>query len=64
MTTKINHEYKIGDQVFLVSDTEQVARKVLKIIVLPAGVIMYSIRIDAAEVDVYEAELTADKNVI
>jgi hypothetical protein len=50
-------EFKIGDRVYLRGDPDQVKRMVLKIIETPIGM-MYTIRMDGAEVDVYGLELT------
>lgn len=60
---KINNHFSIDQKVYLASDPDQVERRVLKIIVTPTG-LMYTVRMDGAEVDVYEIELSTDRNVI
>lgn len=60
---KRDHKFDCGDEVYLISDQEQIKRQVVCVVKTPLGY-MYAIRMDGVLVEVYEFELTADRGVI
>jgi hypothetical protein len=63
-TTKIKHQFKHKEIVYLLCDTEQSPRMVVCIILYPGDEIGYTVTGNGETVDHYEWELVAEKQVI
>jgi len=57
----LDTKYKIGDIVFLITDTEQLSRIVTGVLIRPAGIIYY-LSCGVTETNHYEIEIVYDKN--
>ncbi len=62
MVTKITHNFGIGQDVYLVSDGEQIRRTVV-MISYSGFEVTYWIRVDGDLIEVHERELMPDKDV-
>jgi hypothetical protein len=59
--TKIKHQFKHRDTVYLLCDVEQSPRMVIAIILFPGNEIGYTLSCDGETTDHYEWELAPEK---
>lgn len=55
--------FKIGQEVYMIADPEQIKRQVARIVITQNGY-EYSLRIEGVFVEVFDTELTEEKNLI
>lgn len=58
---KIDNKFSIGQTVYVDTDVEQVARKILYIVVGPDKNLTYGIRMDGELVEFWDFELSEEK---
>jgi hypothetical protein len=61
---KVANEYDIRQEVFLISDSEQLVRQVVYIVILDGGLIQYGLSCNGGVTDHYQFEITDSKNVV
>lgn len=57
-------KYKIGDIVYLKTDSEQLPRMVTGILIRPQNQIIYYLTLGAQETSHYELEITIDRDIL
>ena len=63
MTSLINHEYAIGDIVYIITEEEQNAWQVYALLILPGNLVSYKLTSGTREHSSYEMELSREKQV-
>lgn len=63
MTSLINHEYAIGDIVYIITDEDQNAWQVYALLILPGNLVSYKLTSGTKEHACYEMELSREKQV-
>jgi hypothetical protein len=58
---KIDNKFSIGQTVYVDTDVEQVARKILYIMVGPDKSITYGVRMDGEVIEFWDFELSEEK---